>query len=425
MKMKNKLIYVSIATVAILSACQDFNEKNFPGYDQMGLPTNVVSYTYEITSADYTTIANAVKKPINDSITAKKLELKNAKTSADSAVIQASLNAMNTRLSSYPVYTSVTKLEQNKFFNNVLKAKDYLPILFALKYPYADANSNIKVTYDLADAGDTLLIFAENKVTISDAEYGVMGKGSNQPGKSNYFLPTMPINNYLNTYLKSKFPYALANETRLIKYKLYTPTALLNQYRVLTFNGTDWKNTTDLYSFKKGKWLDVLILKGLTESMGDFTGVNVLGAQVWAWNSYKYMLMTGYVAGSYYDNEDWLISPAMNLTERVNPWLNFTHVGRYFGDIGTSKDKMKKAITLWVSTTSDGVTFNPNDWTQLTFPEAGYPSGANWTFIPSTPISLAAYAGKNNVRIAFKYLSTGADNAAGSWEVKNVYVTEE
>ena len=86
---------------------------------------------------------------------------------------------------------------------------------------------------------------------------------------------------------------------------------------------------------------------------------------------------------------------------------------------------MHIAITLWVSTTSDGTGITPADWTQLTIPAAGYPSGANWTFVSSTPIDLSAYAGKNNVRIAFKYLSNKSDNAAGSWEVKNVLVVEE
>jgi len=166
-------------------------------------------------------------------------------------------------------------------------------------------------------------------------------------------------------------------------------------------------------------------LIGLRAGIGDFIAINVVSNQVWAWNSYKYMLMTGYVSGAYFDNEDWLISPPMNLLERVNPVLNFTHVGRYFGDSGTSKDKMKKAITIWVSTTSDATSIKTEDWTQITFPEAGYPSGLNWTFIPSTPIGLAAYAGKNNVRIAFKYMSSASDGAAGSWELKNVLITEE
>ncbi len=202
---------------------------------------------------------------------------------------------------------------------------------------------------------------------------------------------------------------------------------------MFVFDGTNWTSYKTSnpeiakFVFKDKVWqyIDSDILIGLTDGIGDFTAVNVVGDQVWGWDSYKYMKMTGYVSGAYFDNEDWLISPAMNFTERVTPWLTFMHVGRYFGDTGTSNAKMKEAITVWVSTKSDGTSINHADWTQLTIPEAGYPSGLNWTFITSTPISLAAYAGKENVRIAFKYLSSGADGAAGTWEVKEVYVYEE
>ncbi|MDD4990699.1 MAG: hypothetical protein PHR83_00580 [Paludibacter sp.] len=423
--MKKIYFIVSLAVTALLSGCQDYNASNFPGFGDDATPTNVLSMSYELTSTDYTAIATIIKKPVTDSITAQKALLAKAKTKADSTAIQSLITALNGRLTSVATYVNATKVDANKYFDGTLKAKDYLPYLLAQKYPYADPNSVIKVTYDQVNSADTSAVAAAYKFTISDAEYTQMGIATNQPGKSLCFSAVMPIMTYLNTYLKSKSPYAAANDVRMVRYKFSSSTGLSVQYRVLKFNGTDWKCTTDQYAFKKGKWLDVVILSGLTAGQGDFKAFSIVGDQVWAWNSYNYMLMTGYVAGSYFDNEDWLVSPAMNLTERVNPWLTFTHVGRYFGDTGTSTDKMHIAITLWVSTTSDGTGITPADWTQLTIPAAGYPSGANWTFISSTPIDLSAYAGKNNVRFAFKYLSNKSDNAAGSWEVKNVLVVEE
>ena len=417
--MKKIYFIISLAVLALLKSCQDNNNTPY-------VPTNVVVVNYELTAADYTTIANTIKKPVTDSIAAQKTLLANAKTKADSTAIQSLIGALNTRLATLPVYVNASKVDANKYFDGTLRAKDYLPYLLALKYLYVDPNSVVKVTYDLVNAADTTAVTAAYKFTITDAEYTQMGVYTNQPGKSLCFSAVMPIMTYLNTYLKAKSPYAAANDVRMVRYKFSSPTGIVVQYRVLKFNGTDWKCATDQYAFKKGKWLDVVILSGLSTGMGDFKQISVLGDQIWAWNSgYSYMLMTGYVSGSYFDNEDWLISPPMNLTERVNPWLNFTHVGRYFGDTGTSTDKMHKAITIWVSTKSDGTSINPADWTQLTLPAAGYPSGANWTFIPSTPISLVPYAGQNNVRIAFKYMSSASDNAAGSWEVKNVIVTEE
>ncbi|MFM2293080.1 MAG: hypothetical protein RIS29_2893 [Bacteroidota bacterium] len=415
-----KIYYLSLASLFIaLTACNDYNERNFPELDLTANPTNILSINYEMTSADYTTIANLVKKPVTDSITARKADLAAAKTKADSTAINAEITRLNTRLTTVPLYISATKIDQNKYFDETIKAKDYLPYLLKQKYASLDANSYVKVTYDMVNQNDTSSISSANKFILTDADYLQMGSSTNQPGKTLCFTPVMSIMNYLNTYLKIKSPYAAANEVRMVRYKFNSPTGLLVQYRVLTFNGTDWKCANSQFAFKKGVWQDVLILKGLIDGLGDFKAISVLGDQIWEWNSYKYMLMTGYVSSTkaYFDNEDWLVSPPMNLTERVNPWLNFTHVGRYFNAGTPSPAAMKKAISVWVSTVSDGVTIDSTQWKKLTIPEAGYPTGLNWTFIPSTPISLSEYAGKSNVRIAFRYLSSAKDGAAGSWEV--------
>lgn len=421
-----KIYFIACTSLVLLfSSCEDFNERNFPELDLDANPTNIVSINYEMTAADFTAIANIIKKPVTDSIAARKADLVKAKTKEDSVALNAEITRLNGRLTSVPAYINANKIDQNKYFDEVLKAKDYVPYLLVQKYAVLDPNSYVKVTYDMVNPNDTSAISTANKFMLTDADYLQMGSATNQPGKSLCFSAVMPIMTYLNTYLKIKSPYAATNEVRMVRYKFISSAGIVTQYRVLTFNGTDWKCANSQFAFKKGVWQDVLILKGLIDGIGDFKAISLIGDQVWAWNSYKYMLMTGYVAGSYFDNEDWLVSPAMNLTERVNPWLNFTHVGRYFNSGAPLPASMRKAITLWISTTSDGNTINASDWTQLTIPEAGYPSGLNWTFIPSTPISLTDYAGKSNVRIAFKYLSSGADGAAGSWEVKNVLITEE
>ena len=430
--MKKIYFLVSIAVLALLTACQDFNSKNFPDLDLAAKPTNVVTYNYELTSADYAKIADVIKKPVTDSISAKKTELKNAKTAADSLAINAVLTALNLRLTTYSVYTNATALTANKYFPDSAQMISGIPMLLKTKYIYADEKSVAMITYNFVIPYDTTKIAAANKYTLVTADYDAMGAATGQPGQYDNFSASIDPGFYLPIWLKLKYPYAKSGDVQLVRY-LYKATAIAPDKGVFVFDGTNWikYNTTNKvkakFIFKSGKWqfIDSDILIGLTDGIGDFTAINVVGDQVWAWNSYKYMLMTGYVSGAYFTNEDWLVSPAMNLTERTTPWLVFTHVGRYFGDTGTSTTKMRQAITVWASTKSDGTSITPADWTQLTIPEAGYPSGANWTFISSTPISLAAYAGKNNVRIAFKYMSSASDGAAGSWEVKNFFVYEE
>jgi hypothetical protein len=446
--MKKIYYIVSLALIAIFTACEDFNTKNFSDLDLNADPKNVVNYTYELASVDYNTIANAVKKPIEDKITiqnnlvvSKQNELKIAKTAEDSLRIKTELAALKiavndsiTKLKKDILYTTATSISTNKYFSDSLQFKNSIPLLLATKFMYGDEKSSVMASFNFVIPYDTTKILAINKCTLVTADYDTISSGIGL-AKTAYiksFSTTYNPDFYLPLYLKRvKFPYAKQGDVKLIRY-LY-PSTSTSKYDIYTYDGLNWNkyNTTQLFKakfvFKSGKWeyIDTDILIGLTAGIGDFTAINVVGDQVWAWNSYKYMLMTGYVSGTYFTNEDWLVSPPMNLSYRNSPRLTFTHVGRYFGDSGTSNEKMRKAITLWITDKCDGTTIVPEDWTQLTFPEAGYPSGLSWTFIPSTPVSLASFAGKNNVRIAFKYMSSAADGAAGSWEVKNVYIYEE
>ena len=61
-------------------------------------------------------------------------------------------------------------------------------------------------------------------------------------------------------------------------------------------------------------------------SFDSFTAASVTGAQTWTYSSLYGAVCSGYVgAGQNFENEDWLISPAMNLTQTDNVKLTFTH----------------------------------------------------------------------------------------------------
>ena len=61
--------------------------------------------------------------------------------------------------------------------------------------------------------------------------------------------------------------------------------------------------------------------------------------------------------------------------------------------------------------------YDGEKWTEATI--AKMPDGASWTFVDST-VDLKAFAGKDNVRIAFKYVST--TEIAPTWEIKTVSI---
>ncbi len=149
-----------------------------------------------------------------------------------------------------------------------------------------------------------------------------------------------------------------------------------------------------------------------TSNFPNWVKFSVIGAQVWtlntgAGNPGSCADMNGY-SGSAVQNEDWLISPAINLSAAPSAFLTFQSAKNFTGN----------AIQVYVSTNYSG---------------SGTPTAATWTLLSATiatanpfvwtnsnNINLAPYIGNNNVRVAFKYTST--TSGAAQWRVDNVKV---
>ncbi|MDR1416872.1 MAG: choice-of-anchor J domain-containing protein [Prevotellaceae bacterium] len=160
--------------------------------------------------------------------------------------------------------------------------------------------------------------------------------------------------------------------------------------------------------------------------LGSFTPVSASGAQSWEWNSSAesapYMpaaKVSGYTSGASYPNEDWLISPPIDLSGAQSAILTFEH---NINKGVASADAMKREQAVLISTSCTDAS-KPGDaaWEPLT--ALAYPSGSTWTFACSGKLSLAQYAGSSNVRVAFKY-TCGNDNAA-TWSIANFKVVGE
>ncbi|MFI3297064.1 MAG: choice-of-anchor J domain-containing protein [bacterium] len=155
---------------------------------------------------------------------------------------------------------------------------------------------------------------------------------------------------------------------------------------------------------------ETLFSEELTSSFGTMTTYDVAGDQSWEIDSYGYAKISGYGDSAYNVNEDWMITPDVSLEEVTVAKLTFETVARYFSDLSTE-------TTIWVS--EDYVEGDPNNatWTQL---ECALTDASDWTFAAAPDVDLTPYAGKV-IRVAFKYVST--DSKAGTWEVKNVVIS--
>ena len=156
----------------------------------------------------------------------------------------------------------------------------------------------------------------------------------------------------------------------------------------------------------------VLYSETFSTSQGDFTTYSVKGDQNWTFSStYSCMVISGFVSPTNYENEDWLISPEVDLGDYTTSHVSFEHAGNYFASVSNS-------VSVWVSENYvTGTRPDSASWTQIEITKNF--SNSDFTFV--TPeISLTQFAGKK-VRIALKYISTASK--AGTWEVKNFKVT--
>mgnify|MGYP002619497972 CR=1 FL=1 len=156
-----------------------------------------------------------------------------------------------------------------------------------------------------------------------------------------------------------------------------------------------------------------IFLETFSTTLGSFSEYSVTGDQKWRWDTYDggCAVMSGFVGGSSYANEDWLISPAISLVGQTGVTMSFREAINYITSINDLQ------ILISVDYSGSG---NPNtngNWTQLTgFNRA---PGNSWTFIDSGDVSLAAYEGQT-IYIAFKYVC--GSSAASTWEVSRVEV---
>ena len=151
---KQYCIYGLFAAALTLGAC-DYNEDNFPGFDELAHPQHVWSDTITLAANDY---KNVAELKANQDLALSK--------DPEGGSYEAALKAVSS----------------NKFFTEDAPAAWYLPAFIAQKYPYMDNKSKVTVHYsEFANLPDyvTKLAGAKNYTLDSDDYKVVWGEGQN------------------------------------------------------------------------------------------------------------------------------------------------------------------------------------------------------------------------------------------------------
>ena len=163
----------------------------------------------------------------------------------------------------------------------------------------------------------------------------------------------------------------------------------------------------------------VLFYEDFDSDLGQFTAYNTVGEQEWhqaEYNNVTYANMNGYADGAAHENEDWLISSNIAITEHVN--LEFRTAMKFNGE------PLRVLIAVDFE---DGM--NPAvdevQWCDLT--ELFSFSEGSYDWVESGVVDITYYIqtlepSGDYFRVAFIYNST--DEAASSWEIDYVKVTD-
>lgn len=260
---------------------------------------------------------------------------------------------------------------------------------------------------NIATYTEILPEFVSTLVRFDDAEFIEAGQPYVAQGEDNTNR-TLKISGGTLTVRNSKYSNFA---TQLMPTGKGTVIGILSIY-----NGTyqlTLRQVTDIFGFVPPPpvLLDQTFTTDPLTTMGWQTQ-NVIGAQVWSYDAANfYVKMSGFASSTNNENEDWLISPSINLTNSSNPYFTFTHAAKF----GSPASELK----VYASMDYDGLDFQAATWTELTVPNM--PDGSNWTFIESGSVVLPAqFANQASVYIAFKY--TSSTTSGSTWEIKGAKV---
>lgn len=149
------------------------------------------------------------------------------------------------------------------------------------------------------------------------------------------------------------------------------------------------------------------------ESFDKFTAYSVAGDQVWTFDEKYGAKMSGYADGKSIANEDWFISPAIDLTGLPSAELSFEHARG-------PKGSMAVALSNYVVLLSnDYVSGDPNAATWEVVEGVNHGNTA-WGYVSSGKLPIPSAYLTANCRIALKYTCSDAESA--TWEVRNIVV---
>ena len=195
-------------------------------------------------------------------------------------------------------------------------------------------------------------------------------------------------------------------------YENYKNDSIWNSFKNILYINNFYENNIRYSYIMDGEVLSASLLT--EENFNKFTPISLIGSQNWHYDSKYGAKMSGYsdATQTTYSNEDWLISPTMDLSKHSSATLTFSHAFGPKASVPSTADQ-KAQYTCWISNDFNG------DVTTATWTELPITYGTSaWSFITTT-VDIPAENLKENCHIAWKYVCT---TSSATWEIKSVEI---
>ena len=233
--------------------------------------------------------------------------------------------------------------------------------------------------------------------------------------------------NVLTTFLAQEYPYAQAGQAFTVVY-VSTKEGAYNAIEFLYDGATFVENlgislATTTFSLSD-VWGSTIYYKQaiIGEGQGKLTIQNVICNEpltyVWYYSAAYGMCASAYKEPNSYESESWLVTPMIDLSRAKTPQFGFDHA---FNKAPNFTDECAVLVSTNYAgdvTTCDWVAL---EWNLNEDGTLNIPSGTSWTFQHTGYFDFTPFVGEK-INIAFRY--TTANGVSGTWELKNLLLSE-
>lgn len=268
-------------------------------------------------------------------------------------------------------------------FSSLEDAKILLPPFLADKYPFYGEGSSVTVGFELfrgrAEGVDDYT--GADVLTLTNNDYAAAG--SNAFG----FYPDANTDSDIADILEAQIDSPSEGQIILVEYNQYLEEPEVGLATIVEYN--------------------------FNGNLEGFESRNVVGEnEFWEPRSFggaEYAYMSGFDGGPQ-PNEDWLISPEIDLTDESDLRLQINQAINFASDLSL--------LNVLIATDyTTGGDLEAANWETIEFETA--PSGDSYTFFLSEDFDISAYDGET-IHIAFKYESTDSESAV--WQIDQLLV---